>query len=253
MKRFIYIIVALTTFTTACTADFEQQISNDGKKIDISSKIINISRGAIQGEIMVRFAPSAESRLAEYATRAGATRTGVVGVDAVLDNIGGYVVEPVFVVTEKNRDKVYAAEMHLWYVVKFDKESNLDSVAADLAKISEVKYLEFVHKVKRIEPTRATLVSKNQLAGVATSETRATSNIPFNDPKKNYMWGLDNQGTNSMVKYSGLFTPVVEADVNAVPAWKLCTGDPSIVVAVVDEGVMYSHEDLKDNYLEQRR
>ena len=34
---------------------------------------------------------------------------------------------------------------------------------------------------------------------------------------------------------------------NAVEAWKTCVGDPSIIVAVLDEGVMYTHPDLAPN------
>ena len=36
-------------------------------------------------------------------------------------------------------------------------------------------------------------------------------------------------------------------DVNVVEAWQKCTGDPSIIVAVLDEGVMNTHPDLVDN------
>ena len=36
-------------------------------------------------------------------------------------------------------------------------------------------------------------------------------------------------------------------DINLEPAWELCTGDPSIIVAVMDQGVMYGHEDLAAN------
>ena len=36
-------------------------------------------------------------------------------------------------------------------------------------------------------------------------------------------------------------------DVNCEEAWTKCTGDPSIIVAVMDEGVMYDHEDLAAN------
>lgn len=34
---------------------------------------------------------------------------------------------------------------------------------------------------------------------------------------------------------------------NALEAWKTCTGDPSIIVAILDEGVMYTHPDLAAN------
>ncbi len=248
MKKYIYGVILL--LAGACTADLEDTLVNSGNT-DTADKIINNSTYAVNGEVLVRFEPSAESRLAECATRSGATRSGIEGVDITLDRVGGYAVEPVFVVTEKNCEKVYAAGLHLWYLLKFDENQSLDNVAADLAKVGEVKYVEFVRKVKRIAPKRATgFTSNNQAAKTSpTSETRATTSIPFNDPHKQYMWGLDNQGTNSMVGYENLFKPETEADVNAVPAWKLCTGNPSIVVAIVDEGVMYSHEDLKDNYL----
>ena len=36
------------------------------------------------------------------------------------------------------------------------------------------------------------------------------------------------------------------ADVNVEQAWELSSGDPSIIVAVLDEGVDYTHPDLKD-------
>ena len=34
---------------------------------------------------------------------------------------------------------------------------------------------------------------------------------------------------------------------NALEAWKTCKGDPSIIVAILDEGVMYTHPDLAAN------
>lgn len=248
MKRFIY-AAALLFVVTACTADLEETntISIAG---DTSEKIINNSTYAQEGELMVRFDSAAESRLADCATRAGATRSGIASVDAILDNVGGYSVERIFMVTEKNRDKVHAAGMHLWYIVKFDKKHNLDTVAADLAKISEVKYVEFAKKIKRIEPAKP--VSMAQRAPQTRAYSSLVSDIPFNDPYKAYLWGLDNQGSKSQISYYsnlGLSAPIVDADVNAVPAWKLCKGDPSIVVAVVDEGVQYTHEDLVDNYI----
>ena len=247
MKRFIYVVVLLFV-ATSCTADLEEQNAfvATGEK---SEKIINSSTSAQEGELLVRFNTSAESRLAECATRTSATRTGINGVDAILDKVGGYAVEQLFMVTDKNRDKVHASGMHLWYVIKFDKSNNLDDVAADLAKVSEIEYVEFSRKIKRLKPKQPTVTSR------ATAQTRAygslVSDIPFNDPYKAYLWGLDNQGSKSQISYYkdlGLSAPIVDADVNAVPAWRLCKGDPSIVVAVVDEGVMYSHEDLVDNY-----
>ncbi len=242
MKRLLYIAVAV--LSVACTADFEEQIVAVADT-SVNTKIINSSTGCVEGSIVVRFNNSAESRLAECATRSGATRTGISGVDLVLDEVRGYAVKPVFVVTDRNRERVHAAGLHLWYELLFDEESDVDAVAAKLADVAEVKSVEFVHRVCRINNPRT--ISSHNIK--LSSQTRATNKMPFNDPYNQYQWGLCNLGANSEIEglYESMPAPVAGADVNVVPAWKLCKGDPSITVAIVDEGVMYTHEDLSTN------
>ena len=141
MKKFLY-IAAISVLLSACTADLEdKQVSIDGGSV--SSKILNGSNGCVEGAIIVRFTPSVESRLAECATRSGATRTGVAGVDAVLNDVNGYAVEPVFVITDKNRAKMHEAGLHLWYEIKFDDNSDIDAVATRFAEVADVQTVQF--------------------------------------------------------------------------------------------------------------
>ena len=123
-----------------CTRDLTDQRISEAETAT-AKKILNESSNALQGSIIVRFAPSAKSRLSRCATRNGATRTGVEGVDAILDNIEGYAVEPVFNITDKNRNKVYERGLHLWYTLYFSEECDIDAVAAELAKVAEVDRL----------------------------------------------------------------------------------------------------------------
>ena len=243
MKKFIYAF-AVAALLSGCVADLEdkQVVVGDG---GVETKIVNGSGGCEGGTIIVRFAPSAESRLAECATRSGATRTGVSGVDALLDDVNGYSVEPLFVVTKKNREKVYAGGYHLWYELRFDESSNVEKVATRLAKVGEVERVQYVHRVKRVGAPKAVAANYSE----DTPVTRASYNNPFNDTYAIYQWGIENLGNGGLVTpaLSGLTKAVAGADVNAVPAWKLCAGDPSIIVAVTDEGVQYNHEDLKNN------
>ena len=51
------------------------------------------------------------------------------------------------------------------------------------------------------------------------------------------LWGLRNTGQNSGV--SG-------ADIDAVRAWDITTGSTNVVVAVIDSGIRYTHNDLAD-------
>ena len=61
----------------------------------------------------------------------------------------------------------------------------------------------------------------------------------FNDPLLPEQWHMVNNGDLRPTKF------IKGADVNVEQAWKLTTGDPSIIVAVLDEGVDVFHPDLK--------
>ena len=94
--------------------------------------------------------------------------------------------------------------------------------------------------VRRIENRRP--VPFDQVWGGDVQQTTRADELPFDDPKLNKQWHYINTGDQTLT------SPIrAGADVDCKEAWKLCTGDPSIIVAVVDEGVMYSHEDLSAN------
>lgn len=249
MKRSIYTLLAILLLA-GCTADLEEQrvSTTDKRPID---KIVNSAENCVKGKILVRFNHSAESRLAESVTRSGATRSGINGVDAILDGVGGIEVKPIFVVTEKNREKVRKAGLHLWYRLSFDKDSDMEMVAMDLAKVADVERVQFSRNDHHLVRPKRSVGNRSATTLSATTKTRASSDYPFNDPLFYYQWGLDNSGIGGSVSAEkspeGIPAPNSDADINAIPAWKLCKGDPSIIVAVLDEGVMYSHEDLADN------
>jgi hypothetical protein len=59
-----------------------------------------------------------------------------------------------------------------------------------------------------------------------------------NDSRFSDLWGLHNTGQNN---------GTADADIDAPEAWDLTTGSPDVVVAVIDSGVDYTHEDLGAN------
>ncbi|WP_170915402.1 S8 family serine peptidase [Microcystis aeruginosa] len=59
-----------------------------------------------------------------------------------------------------------------------------------------------------------------------------------NDPGFNQLWGLHNTGQSG---------GTADADIDAPEAWDIQTGDPNLVIGVVDTGVDYNHPDLAGN------
>ena len=59
-----------------------------------------------------------------------------------------------------------------------------------------------------------------------------------NDPIFYQQWALHNTG-----QAGGTF----DADIDAPEAWEIETGNPEVVIAIVDSGVDYNHIDIKDN------
>ena len=59
-----------------------------------------------------------------------------------------------------------------------------------------------------------------------------------NDPKFPQLWGLQSTGQN---------LGTVGADIHATQAWGFTTGSSNVVVAVIDTGIDYNHEDLTAN------
>ena len=65
----------------------------------------------------------------------------------------------------------------------------------------------------------------------------------FNDALYAKQWNIENDGM--MAELGG--KAVAGADVQVVEAWEKTTGDSSVVVAVLDEGIYIEHDDLKAN------
>lgn len=59
-----------------------------------------------------------------------------------------------------------------------------------------------------------------------------------NDPDFSQLWALDN---------SGQTTGTLGADISAPEAWDIQTGDSSVIIAVLDSGADYNHQDLAAN------
>lgn len=245
-KKFFYIaMVALAL--TGCSDSLSTIDSSEGKAD------ITIPSDAEAGELLIKFAPEMSSILDQAQmskTRSGkATRSGIPSTDEVLDILGSYSFERVFPVDANTEARTREAGLHLWYTVKFDKSTDLKAAAERLKQLGEVTKVQTNGRIKRAYNTDSKRIYLSDKA-LQQKATRAAASGEPNDPGFAYQWhyrnlgagnyGFENLNDNHAGAEAG-------CDVNAVEAWKTCVGDPSIIVAVLDEGVMYTHPDLAPN------
>lgn len=243
MKRITQIgALLLLIFVYSCTDT--DRFGTEGENYK-QAPIVNSSEGALEGMMIVKFRPEI-SKLLDQAypvTRSAGpqvlTRTGITTVDQLMDVIGGYKVERIFPLDTRHEDRTRKNGLHLWYSVYFDKSLDVEQVANQLSRLGEISKVQYSHEIKRSYTGKSKPLNEADVQRLNAS-TRAS--LPFNDEKLPLQWHYINDGDENFMEHM-----VRGADVNCAEAWTMCGGDPSIIVAVMDEGVMWSHPDLAAN------
>jgi subtilisin family serine protease/subtilisin-like proprotein convertase family protein len=78
----------------------------------------------------------------------------------------------------------------------------------------------------------------NYIISINNQATQISPLAVPNDAGFGDLWGMQNTGQSG---------GTVGADIDAVPAWDITTGDTSLVIGVIDTGVDYTHPDLAAN------
>ena len=247
MKKNYFYIALVALALTGC-ADNLPTVDTPEVKPDIT-----IPADAEAGELLIKFSPEMSDILDQAQlskTRSGnATRSGIPSTDEVLAILGSYSFERVFPVDANTEARTRQAGLHLWYTVKFDKGTDLKAAAERLKQLGEISKVQTNGRIKRAYSTDTKRIYLSDKA-LQHKATRAATEGEPNDPGFAYQWhyrnlgagnyGFENLNDNNAGAEAG-------CDVNALEAWKTCSGDPSIIVAVLDEGVMYTHPDLAPN------
>ena len=229
-KTKVFLLALAGLFAVSCATNTVDEAATVDANAMVAKKFVNTSDDAVKGELIIYVDDEAAERIltAECATRSGSA------IDAIAAEIGATEIKPVFNLNI-NGDVKRARGMHRWFTVEFPEDVNLEVAAQSLAAVEAVERVQFATKV--VAPTsKITEVDPSQFA-----QTRADE-LPFDDPMLSKQWHYRNLGlqeTHPNAKAG--------ADVNLFPAWEITAGRNDVIVAVVDEGVCYTHQDLKDN------
>lgn len=215
MKRNFIILMALAILGTSCMKDAYQA----GEPADIlASKLVGRTDcEALGGSLLVKLNIQNDADPA-----------------VLFEDLEVTGVKPALKVQPKNLEAARRYGLLQWYELSFDEAVKPQVMAEKIASRRAVRAIQYNSIIERTD-------SDKSLEADAGLLTRAGGDLPFNDPMLKDQWNLINTGDKAIAA-----TAVAGADVGVKDAWSLCAGDPRIVVAVFDEGVRVSHDDLKD-------
>ncbi|MBQ8366805.1 MAG: S8 family serine peptidase [Alistipes sp.] len=231
MNKYRFLLISLAAILMAsCVEDNLSSPEVNNEDIAAAKKIINTAANADSGTLIFYVTEECASRI----ENAEVTRSGMTELDLLAMEIEASAIKPVFNL-KVNGDEKRARGMHRWYTVDFPSTVALEDAAMKLAKIDYVETVQYAGKMQRPE-------AKPIMVDPATISSTRADEYPFNDPAMPMQWHYINKGRQSL--YPG---SIEGEDINVEPAWKLTTGRPEVVVAIVDEGVCYNHVDLEAN------
>ena len=250
MKKKILYTALFALMLAACS---EQELTEQ-PSTPIGGTEVQLPTDVTSGELLIKFDPAMSEildRTLKVATRSGGamTRSGIPSTDEVLDILGTYHFERIFPVDAKNEERTRAAGLHLWYRVKFDENTDLREAANRLGKLGEISKVQGNGHIQRAykKQNYRSYISESALQQKVASRVVMAGNS-FSDPGLATQWHYANSGSNLFDYQNELGNgSEIGCDVGCMEAWKKCSGDPSIIVAVLDEGVMNTHPDLAGN------
>ncbi len=140
-----------------------------------------------------------------------------------------------------------------YVLVKFDETglSSTSKIARQSIITDAVGAASSVQKMYNIIPGLGLVKLAGTTVESAVTSFNATSGVVYaepvyihtlaavpDDPYFTDLWGMNNTGQTG---------GEMDADIDAVEAWNITTGKSSVIVAVTDSGIDYTHPDLADN------
>lgn len=216
------------------------EYDNNGSGPENSGPVVVFSPdAAIEGEIIVKVKSGATD---ETLTKSGRGFSGNNQIDRVLMDVGSVSFERLFPSCGRFESRTKAEGLDRWFLAKYDETVPAARVASMLSECDGVEVIEYSIPTSTAGYSRSGSAPEAALSTGAYLSARNTP-FPFNESLRSQrmQWHYNNTGS----VYAN--STVAGADANVYAAWQLCTGNPDVIVAVIDQGVKYDHEDLADN------
>ncbi len=238
-KNVIVFLLAAVSAALFSSCTFDEKLSNQTELIKVNGREVPAAVFE-QGMVRLYLTEELSEKLTLETSADGKLTANVKSVNNAIESLNIVKMERTFPYAGKFEARTRAEGMHLWYNVYFDENAGLVRAGEILTKVEGVKELEYrpkmIHYKSEIVPgTIRTSEELKEMAAAAPSNTDY-----FDDPGLWKQWHYYNDGS-----FNG---SVAGSDINVLPAWqKGYVGSEDVVVAVIDAGIDYTHEDLADN------
>ena len=217
IRKIVSALFAAAVLFSACSRSSESLMTEQEEKAATAyaTKVVNGPEEADENSLLLVVEDASDEALA-----------------ALCEEVGAVSFERIFV---SDNELARSKGLHRWYLASFDAPKNPQAMAQKFVELKSVSYVQFNTKVYRNFVSEGTSYHY-------TPKGFGDFNVPFNDPLLSDQWHYINNCDLSVAE-----TSRPGADINVKDAWRLCAGDPNIIVAICDEGVKYNHPDLIDN------
>ena len=214
-------------FTTACILI--------ASVVTVNAQSVAPTKGVVRVKLQTEVATKVGKAQRKAAN--GRMLTGVSKLDVATREIKAVSIRPMLPPNPKFAEQRAQYGLDRWYVIDFDETVPVDQARKILAATPGVEASEAIVPMQLKEGNGFA----RRLANASTKASTKASNVSymFNDPRLPEQWHYQNFGK--------IGTSVAGADINLFEAWKTETGSSDVVVAIIDGGIDYQHEDLAAN------
>ena len=204
----------------------------------VATSTTGVNRSIIPGRLVVKIKPSALDGIVTGKKGTLELRSVPSSLQSTFNRVGVKSIRPLFPDYPEFRERRHKAGLDRWMVLTYD--TDIAPTEARLMMAEEEDAFESVELQYYLEkPSCETypMTLDEQDLSAQKKSTGAT----FNDPLLRDQWHLHNDASLGA-------SATAKADINAFDAWAVNTGDPKVVVCIVDGGVDFRHEDIAANF-----
>lgn len=231
----IYLVILFVGLITSCYHDIDDAYDPKHKIVEEQQENMN---QPLPGVARIKVEREIADKLHHYLKkRSKITRTDILPTDiaSVLNKLESLEIEPLFTLGGKYRQRQVDFGLDQWFRLTFNPTRNLNS---DL-ELEQLKKIDGIEVVESVYPIcfENSYSLNERLVDALNLRSEKIDLMIYNDEKLSKQWHYDACEASL----------IPEAGIGLYDAWKITSGDKDVIVAVLDKGVDFRHEDLASN------